>query len=327
MREQLRKWAGLGALALLVGLAACTPPTVPEGTTDEGDADAGAVEETGRAPVTFTATEYEYAGPDTIAGGMTEIEFVNDGEHSHAFMLLRAEGDRTLEDIGAMLMATGDSEPIPDWVSLPGGIPGIPGGTRASAVIDLEPGTYAAFSFESAPGEEMPDAARGMLKMFTVTEPEGAEAAEPEAALTVDMYEYRFETEGSFAAGPQTIRVVNEGEQPHEAIIMRLAEGVTVEDFLQMMQEGGPPEGASEEGAPAEAGTPEEGDAAEAGPPEEMGEPVTSMGGMSPLDPSGSGFATVDLAPGNYALICFFPDTEDGVPHVAKGMHMEFTVE
>jgi hypothetical protein len=35
------------------------------------------------------------------------------------------------------------------------------------------------------------------------------------------------------------------------------------------------------------------------------------------------------LEPGRYALVCFFPDTDDPemTPHAEKGMASEFTVE
>ena len=42
--------------------------------------------------------------------------------------------------------------------------------------------------------------------------------------------------------------------------------------------------------------------------------------------PGGRGWTTLDLQPGEYALICFVPDPADGVPHVAKGMLRTFVV-
>jgi hypothetical protein len=34
-----------------------------------------------------------------------------------------------------------------------------------------------------------------------------------------------------------------------------------------------------------------------------------------------SAWFPVDLSPGYYALICFIPDIESGVPHAMKGMY------
>ena len=37
--------------------------------------------------------------------------------------------------------------------------------------------------------------------------------------------------------------------------------------------------------------------------------------------------AYVDLAPGNYGLICFIPDAKDGKPHFMHGMATQFSVK
>jgi hypothetical protein len=34
----------------------------------------------------------------------------------------------------------------------------------------------------------------------------------------------------------------------------------------------------------------------------------------------------VNLEPGEYALLCFVPDDEDGKPHIQHGMAKQFTV-
>ena len=40
-----------------------------------------------------------------------------------------------------------------------------------------------------------------------------------------------------------------------------------------------------------------------------------------------SGQFTVDLVPGDYALLCFVPDMHDGKPRLMHGMVKPFTVE
>ncbi len=37
-------------------------------------------------------------------------------------------------------------------------------------------------------------------------------------------------------------------------------------------------------------------------------------------------YLPVDLAAGNYLLVCFLPDAKDGKPHLAHGMIKEFTI-
>ncbi|MCE7939567.1 hypothetical protein DCC79_03490 [bacterium] len=287
MRLRRFRWAMAGtAVACVAGLAACGP------TDDSG---AGA-----RAPVTFTATEYAYDGPESISGGLTEIELVNAGEQAHALLFMGFPADKTLDDVAAAVgAATDGSAGIPEWLTFPGGIGGIAPGGRASAVLDLAPGQYALLSFETAPGEQTPDVAKGMLRALAVTEAETVATA-PAADVTLDLADYSFEMSGTLAAGEQTIKVVNQGPQLHEAIVMRLADGVTAADFVEAMSQQPPP----------------------SGPP-----PVTAAGGMGPLSLGASGFVTLDLEPGRYMFICFVPDAADGAPHAVKGMVKEITVQ
>ena len=37
-------------------------------------------------------------------------------------------------------------------------------------------------------------------------------------------------------------------------------------------------------------------------------------------------YATIDFAPGEYGMICFFPDAKDGKPHFMHGMIRQFSV-
>jgi plastocyanin len=330
------------ALVLSLLLSACAPveeatvETVATAAVDAMTDDIG----TERSTVTFTGTEYEYDGPESIPAGMTEVEFVNEGEFSHMLIFIGFGEEQTLEDVKAELAVDG---PPPSWMSFPGGIAGIPGGSSARAVFDFPAGKYALLSFDSADGDDTPDVARGMISELTVTESNLAGAPEPEPDALVSMLDYGYESDDTFSAGEITVEFVNQGKEPHEALVMKLAEGMTAEAFVEMvtsfdegdegddaasdMSTGTPgadgDEPTSEPEEPADdAGTPGEG---EEGPPFE-GPPVTSRGGFAPIDAGKSGFATLNLEAGRYMFICFFP-TPDGTPHMALGMVKEFSVE
>jgi hypothetical protein len=211
-----------------------------------------------------------------------------------------AEG-KTPDDFFASFekVMTGE-EAIPDWLWFPGGVAGIQGGETASAVVDLQPGNYVVLSLEEAQGSDEVDAQKGMVHMLTVTEPEEPEAETPESAVTLSLNDFSFAPSAPIEAGTQWIKLENKGKQPHEAVVMRLAEGVTAEDFVAMVSEDEFPTGA---------------------------QPVSAAGGAAPLDPGGTAYTSVDLEPGNYMVICYVPDPDGGMPHFAKGMVDSFTVE
>lgn len=326
----------VSAIGITIGisfsLAACAPPEAAEEPAAEATTEPGAAAQA--VPVNITATDFKYDAPASIPGGMTEIAFVNNGKSGHGLVFAQLQEGKTTDDLLNVL--TSDDMAIPDWLSFPGGIGGIDPGQRATAFLDLQPGQYAIFSFENAPGDDTPDAAKGMLQTIEVTELADAQATPPEADTTVGLAEFSFLPVRPIEAGPQVIRFENGGTQIHEALIMRLAEGTTADEVIEMITQftAGPPEGAAAEGTPPEGeaaeGTPAEGAAAEGtpaegGPPEAP--PFTSSGGMTPIDPGTSSVLAMDFEPGEYVFICFIPDPADGKPHVAKGMAQAFTVE
>ena len=89
----------------------------------------------------------------------------------------------------------------------------------------------------------------------------------------------------------------NAGPQMHEIVLARLAPGKTIADLGAWIKGG------------------------EKGPP-----PASFLGGASPMEPGANNVFTVDLTPGNYALLCFLPDAKDGKEHLEHGMAKQLTV-
>jgi len=90
--------------------------------------------------------------------------------------------------------------------------------------------------------------------------------------------------------------VQNVGKQHHEVELVQLAPNATVADFMKWLEkmEGPPP-----------------------------GKP---LGGVAGMEPGMSEYFTADFTPGNYALICFLPDANDGKPHFVHGMIQQIMV-
>lgn len=123
-----------------------------------------------------------------------------------------------------------------------------------------------------------------------------AQSAATPNVVTVVATEYAFQAPDTIPAGMTTFVLDAKGQDIHHATIARLDSGKTVAELLQAMRTPGP--------LPAW---------------------VTMLGGPNVPDPGQQANATVELTPGNYALLCFV-DTPDKVPHLAKGMVHAFTV-
>lgn len=118
----------------------------------------------------------------------------------------------------------------------------------------------------------------------------------PAAVVTVTARDFAFDAPSSVSAGLTTFRLVNHGPSPHHVQLLRLEEGKTMADFLAALKAGGPP---PRWALPA--------------------------GGPNPPNPGGASAVTLDLAAGNYLIVCFIP-AADGTPHMMKGMMRPLTV-
>ena len=238
-----------------------------------------------------TTADYTFQSPDQITAGVTTIRLVNQGPSFHHIQLIRLNDGKTLPDLLEAMKAPG---PLPPWAVMTGGPNAAGVGDSTTLIETLDPGTYALICL--IPGSDgMPHFAKGMARQLTVA-PSTAGVTEPAADDTLTLKDYAFGFTRPLTAGHHTIRVENDGQQPHEMVLVKLDAGKAPSDFLDW--------------ASKMAGTP----------------PGRPLGGVTGLMPGAHGFMVTDIAPGNYALVCFFPDAKDGKPHFAHGMVTMVTV-
>jgi hypothetical protein len=133
-----------------------------------------------------------------------------------------------------------------------------------------------------------------MAKALTVTS-EKTTAVEPVGDVTISQSDFHFDVSGSLTPGTHMIRIENAGGQQHEAVLVKLKEGATAEDYLSAAPGTTPPL-------------------------------AVHLGGITGILPRKRNFVSADLETGNYALYCFLTDPASGKPHFALGMMQEFTV-
>lgn len=123
------------------------------------------------------------------------------------------------------------------------------------------------------------------------------------AVATFTATDYAFAGPAQVPAGTVTIRLVNNGREPHHAMVARLQPGKTAGDLLAFYQEQLTSDPTLKNDPPW----------------------ATYVGGVTIGGP-GESFETVSvLDPGQYAVICFVP-SPDRQPHLAKGMVIGFEV-
>jgi hypothetical protein len=123
------------------------------------------------------------------------------------------------------------------------------------------------------------------------------ELAPAPQVVTIIADDFTYDAPAQISAGVTTFRLVADGPTFHHALIVKLEEGKTFDDLVAAFQQ--------------------------PGPPPEWAVPVG--GPNAPVPGGGIANATMELEPGNYAIVCMV-DVPDGVPHVAHGMMRPLTV-
>lgn len=244
--------------------------------------------------VAFTAVEYGFSGPEQVPAGLTRIRLTNSGkEVHHVQLLLLTEGKTAADFVNAMKANAGQP---PAWAEMAGGPNAVAPMGEATMVTTLAAGQYVLVCWVPDP-TGVPHVAKGMLKPLTVVRSATPPAPEPTPTRQIDMRDFSYTLSAPITAGVHTIRVNNQGGQPHEVVVVRLPSGGSIKKFAAAFEPGAK------------------------GPP--PGQPI---GGIVGLEPNVHGFFTGQFAPGRYGLICFFPDDETGALHFKKGMTLEFSV-
>jgi uncharacterized cupredoxin-like copper-binding protein len=280
-------------LAVLAGLvlASCRSDKPPAA---EAGAPAAAAPAGSAAPsaVTVTATDFSFDAPAELPAGLTTFRLVNRGPSIHHIQLVKFGEGKSFDDFMAALKAGG---PPPKWATMEGGPNPSELGDTSSTMVTLEPGNYAMLCFVPGP-DGIPHVAKGMVRPLTVKAASVTAAAEPEADVVMKLMDYDFELSKPLTAGRHTIRIENAGPQEHEVAIVKLGAGKEPMDFAKWGEK-------------------------------QVGKaPGTLHGGVSGIMPGDKAFVEVDLAPGEYGLICFVPDSKDGKGHYHHGMAKKVTV-
>ncbi len=268
------------ACLMVVAASACGPDKAPAPPASTQAAPPANV-------VTFIARDYGFEGPAQIPAGFTVFLLDNRGKDLHHLVITRLDEGRTYDSLLAALRKPG---PPPAWMHLAGGPNAAAPGAGTNATMKLVEGHYAVICF--IPGADgIPHMAKGMIAPLEVTAATGPPAREIAADITIKLTDYDFELSSPLTPGNHLIRVENAGPQPHEVVLARLGPGKTIKD-IEAWEKGG------EKGRP----------------------PVSPLGGIAPMMAAESGQFSVDLTPGDYALICFLPDIKDGKAHLLHGM-------
>jgi len=251
--------------------------------------------------ITIHAVDFSYNAPTQIQSGLVTLTLVNDGKEAHQAQLARLNDGVTMDQLMAALQK-GPENGL-SLVSLDGGPNAVEPGQKQTVTVNLPAGNYVLLCFISG-SDNVPHLAKGMVAPLTVAAAPGGAAgapnpaaAEPPSTGTVTLKDFTIGLPDKVQSGAQVWKVTNNGPQPHEFTLLRLADGKTEQDIATFMQ-------------------------SPSGPP-----PFTYAGGFGAISPGATGWVDLDLKPGSYVAVCFVPDPNTGKAHAELGMITPFTVQ
>lgn len=241
--------------------------------------------------------EYSFAGPGQLTPGWHYITFKNEGKEVHQLQFALLNDGTTADQFFASLKSDGDA--ALRFVTMTGGVAETAPGSSAVTLVDFnQPGTYVELCF--VPNDKgVPHFALGMTGVVQVSGTP-SEVKVPTADVEVTMFDFGYTMPSTITAGPHVWKITNDGPEPHEMNVMKLADGVSFADVKQKLEDGG-----------------------SAAEPSISG---TLLGGAQGLQKGLVSYINYDLDPGTYILFCNIPDPKTGTPHVSLGMLASFTV-
>ena len=248
--------------------------------------------------ITIRATEYAFEAPDQIEAGLVSLRLENVGHEDHHMQLVRLNDGVTLEQLEAALQQ-GPEAALP-LVTVAGGVGRATPNHHEQVVLNLAEGQYVMLCFFV--GEDgVPHLAKGMLRPIqVVARTAQTTAQEPQAEVSVILKDFIFEIPSNIKAGRHTWKVTNQGPQPHEMFLIKLADGQTMGDVMAFMASS-----TNEDAAP----------------------PFEEVGGTAALGVGQTGWVDLDLPAGDYVALCFVPDAATGKAHAEMGMMTPFSVK
>ena len=293
------RFAAAGAFVLIAALLVVSCGGGDDDTTSNGNTPASGGTTTAGTQarvsrdIKIEMKDYSFDMSDAIGAGLVKFTASNSGKEPHQAQLVRWNDGVTQAQFDAALKAP-DFGPMFNLVTFMGGPNTISPGASQVVYNNLTPGNYTVLCFLEAE-DGMPHFAKGQVKNFTVAPGDSGDASSPKAdGGTVLLADFNFLGDvSSLPAKKTTLEVKNGGPQPHELTVIKLNNGITVDQIKALLNSETPP----------------------AGPP-----PIDDAGGIGAMQANQSGFAELNLKAGSYAFICFVPDPSTGKPHAALGM-------
>lgn len=242
-----------------------------------------------------------FKAPKSASAGLVDVKLTNDGKQPHGVQFIRYTGNHTMADVLKELGK--QSDVIPPWARLDGGIGSVAGGKSGSATINLPEGNYVVVDAAALGGGSGGPPATAGIKLSGGSSGDLPDTPGQVTAATAGEDEFKWDVSG-LAAGDNRITFTSKGKDAVHLIIAAPVKGKA------------PPLGQIQK------------DFASNGPPPAYLDP-TGIQSTAILDGGLSQTTSLELKkPGQYILFCPLTDRDGkGKPHDQEGLLSVETVK
>lgn len=243
--------------------------------------------------IEIVGMDYAFQVPSAMKAGRSNISFVNKGKVAHELNISLLKSGASVREFMDAVQA---DKPVGEFREGAVGVLFAAPGQRSTAQLttDLLPGrTYVVICINRDNPNAKPHYAMGMFSAFTPTTSNSV-SGQRMRIDTITAMEYAFRYPRTVSPGNHSFAFVNTGKVRHEALMLLLKKGVSLQQALEMQKAGGDVDALIENAIGV----------------------LHSPAGTTPL-----GQLELDMLPGrSYVIICTFSDSDKAPPHVMLGM-------
>jgi hypothetical protein len=243
-----------------------------------------------------------------LRAGLVKVVLHNVGTFPHQAQLLKLHKGVTAASYLASLKATGGATALV-LADATGGANTVDPGNHQVTWVNLKAGNYVVVCFQDGGDHGAPHFVDGMYAALTVVGHGNYARPRGRVQGTIAAYTHEATSSTPLVMGFHMPKVIDgdglykfentAATDTHELAFLKLAPGMTAKDVVAFFNPGW------------------------VGPPPFTGD----FGGAGALAPGARSWLRMNMAPGQYAAVCFIPDDmPPHMPHVAMGMAQQFTV-
>jgi hypothetical protein len=181
-----------------------------------------------------------FQAPTTAKGGLVKVDLTNEGKAPHGVQFIQYAAGHTMAEVLKQL--GGNSNVIPDWAKLEGGIGSVAGGQTGTATVNLPEGNYVLVDAAALAGPSSGPPATAGIKLSGGSTGDLPSTSAKITAATAGTDKYKWDISG-LKAGSNDITFDSQGKEAVHLIIAAPIKGTAppLSQIQKDLASGGPP--------------------------------------------------------------------------------------